>query len=101
MAEFKLPAMQDHELGWGPPPDAKVPGLQGFPLESIQKNDKIGRVCDFSASGLRNQQMRGGRRDMPPAEPDEDETFQLVDTRPTNMRGRGFGRGKGGRGGRG
>merc|ERR1712187_875542 len=70
--------------------------------------NRIGKACDFSASGQRYQQERGfkgkgkdGKGKPPPTLTKDDEGFSLVDSRPvpakSSGRGRGgtFGRGKG------
>lgn len=111
-----MPPLTHSSDGWGPPPIAEdkaplgicdfVEHLEKFPLT------RIGRICDFTTSGLRFQAERGkgkagkgkgmGKGPVQPLQPGKDEEgFSLVDSRPlpgkSSGRGRGssFGRGKG------
>lgn len=92
-APFPAPIIHDNDAGWGPGASAAL--QWDFPLETIMKSDRVGRVCDFSASGIRYREMRGkGQPEV--QDPDGEDQFQLVDN--TTIRpkgGKGFGKGKG------
>jgi len=113
MVDFKMPPVSNFIDGWGPPPDSQVPlGICDF-VEHLEKFplNRIGRICDFTASGQRFQAERGQKgkagkgfqkgKGVQPLQPKDDEGFSLVDSRPLpakyNSKGRGGfgGRGKG------
>lgn len=51
VAAFEVPQVAANEDGWGP---TTVPEqLDGVPYAPFGKGDKIGRVSDFTAAGLR------------------------------------------------
>lgn len=51
MASFTVPAVSANADGWGP---TTVPeALDGVPYAPFGKGDRIGRVADFTAAGLR------------------------------------------------
>lgn len=103
-----MPPLSGSVEGWGPPPVSEglpqgicdsVEHLEKFPLS------RIGRICDFTASGQRFQAERGkgkgpkgagkgkGPVQQPPPGKDE-EGFSLVISQP--MPGKSSGRGRGG-----
>lgn len=114
MVEFKLPQVYKNPDGWGPPCDGSL--LDSFgevfncSFEHLEKYpvQRIGRICDFTASGQRFQEQRlakgkgpkgKGKGPQPLAPGKDDQGFELVDSRPmpgkTFSRGRGFGLGRG------
>ncbi len=51
VASFEVPQVAANESGWGP---TTVPEqLDGVPYAPFGKGDKIGRVSDFTAAGIR------------------------------------------------
>ena len=51
VAAFEVPQVAANDEGWGP---QSVPEqLDGVPYAPFGKGDKIGRVSDFTAAGLR------------------------------------------------
>lgn len=113
MVDFVMPEVMSCDDGWGPPGKAQVLaplGICDF-VEQLEKFPlpRIGRICDFTASGQRFQQERGkgkgakglGKgKGIQPLQPGrDDEGFHLVDSRP--MPGKSSGRGRGGPFGRG
>jgi translation initiation factor 3 subunit D len=110
MVDFPMPPVSCYVEGWGPPPGAETaPGICDF-VEHLDKFPlaRIGRICDFTASGQRFQAERGKGKGkgfkgkaLPTAPGKDDEGFSLVDSRPLTGKstGRGrsapFGRGKG------
>lgn len=105
MTTFAQPLVHANPDGWGPPPvgDADGLGLFEFAIESLDKYplSKIGRICDFTASGQRFAEQRAAKGKgkgkgfqplAPPAGKDED-GFALVDTRPVPGKSSGRGRG--------
>lgn len=114
MVDFKLPPVPPNPEGWGPPPGEAI--NLDYAIESLEKYQngtipRMGRICDFTASGQRYQEQRNkgkskGKGLVATAVPGkDDEGFALVDNKPfpskTQGRGRGFsfgrarGRGKG------
>jgi len=103
-----MPHVSQHVDGWGPPPSAEA-SLQGI-CEFVEHLDKfplqrIGRICDFTASGQRFAEQRMGKgkggkgmakgKGLQPQQPGRDEEgFSLVDNRP--LPGKSSGRGRGG-----
>eukprot|EP00744_Colponema_vietnamica_P000973 GILI01001678.1.p1 GENE.GILI01001678.1~~GILI01001678.1.p1 ORF type:complete len:516 (+),score=163.15 GILI01001678.1:234-1781(+) len=77
MDSFILPTLQDNPDGWGPSTDFKLPGFEDIQYTPFNKNDKLGRVCDFSISAHKGKD--GRFRDAPV---EEEEAFHLVDNRP-------------------
>jgi len=103
-----MPPLCSHIDGWGPPPsvDSLPRGITDF-VEHLDKFPltRIGRICDFTASGQRYQAERGkgkgpkgfgkGKGLPQPSQPGkDDEGFSLVDSRP--LPGKSSGRGRGG-----
>jgi len=103
-----MPQVSHHLDGWGPPPSAEA-SLQGI-CDFVEHLDKfplqrIGRICDFTASGQRYAEQRMGKgkgakgfakgKGLQPSQPGkDDEGFSLVDNRP--LPGKSSGRGRGG-----
>lgn len=110
-----MPPVSNYIEGWGPPLYSSIEptvGICDF-VEHLEKFPliRIGRICDFTASGQRYQAERGkgkgvkgmgkGKSNVQLLQPGKDEEgFSLVDNRPmpgkSSGRGRGnFGRSKG------
>merc|ERR1719401_1355214 len=98
-----MPPVSSALEGWGPPPGAETtPGICDF-VEHLDKFPlaRIGRICDFTASGQRFQAERSkgkgkgvkGKGILPTAPGKDDEGFSLVDSRP--LTGKATGRGRG------
>ncbi|KAL6771393.1 EIF3D [Auxenochlorella protothecoides x Auxenochlorella symbiontica] len=114
MPGFKLPAIDQNDEDWGP---TTVPeAFRDVPFMPYSKGDRLGRIADFSQqASQRGYQGRYRDREILPGmavfnfeKGEEDEAFELVDTRvvrkpPGGQRGRGGrggwgqGRGDGGR----
>lgn len=114
--DFLMPGITNNAVGWGPPESATQThewGVCDF-VEHLDKfpATKIGRICDFTASGLRFQAERSikGKGKMKGKSLNEamqalnpnrdDEGFSLVD-RPQQQTGKGKGKGAGGGKGKG
>ncbi len=55
VAAFEVPQVAANDSGWGP---TTVPeSLDGVPYAPFGKGDKIGRVSDFTAAGLRYSEL--------------------------------------------
>mmetsp|Transcript_48955 Transcript_48955/g.122664 ORF Transcript_48955/g.122664 Transcript_48955/m.122664 type:complete len:576 (-) Transcript_48955:1732-3459(-) len=88
------PVTNDNVDGWGPSYtddifDSCLHETEKFPFEVSLKIDKLSRVCDFTQSGYRWQQERArqqairfGREGGTPEKENEEDAFQLVDSRP-------------------
>jgi len=112
MVDFAIPVVTSNPDGWGPVPSDKMitsGGICDF-VETLDKFpiQRLGRICDFTASGQRYIAERGkgkggkgynkGKGPQPLLQPGKDEEgFSLVDNRTLPGRGRSgqFGRGKG------
>lgn len=99
-----MPPLSGRVDGWGPAADALPRGICDF-VEHLDKFPltRIGRICDFTASGQRYQAERNKGKGGPkgkgkvaqPLQPGKDEEgFSLVDSRP--LPGKSSGRGRGG-----
>jgi len=105
-AVFRLPTINDNLKGWGPPANCTLPrGKLNANFESFDKYpwQKVGRICDFTASGQRWAEQRAAKgkgkgKGLPLRQAGSDEEgFELVDSRPVfgKSRGRGtMGKGK-------
>eukprot|EP00439_Symbiodinium_sp_Y106_P067841 s600_g11.t1 len=87
--------------GWGPPPQGELEtplGIGDF-VDHLEKFPvtRIGRVCDFTASGQRYQAERNkGKGPVQALQPGKDEEgFSLVDSRPVPGKSSGRGRSSG------
>lgn len=118
MVDFSVPNVYKNPEGWGPPPDSEIEalgfgGLFNCAYEHLDKYplQRIGRICDFTASGQRFAEQRAakgkgkglkGKGPQLLAPGKDEEGFALVDNRPmpgkTFSRGRGFGKGRGKKG---
>jgi len=120
MVNFVMPSISGGlPQGWGPPPSGGIEpqlGICDF-VEHLEKFPltRIGRICDFTASGQRFQAQLAagkgkgkgfakGKAVVPPQQGKDDDGFSLVDTqklpgksvgRGRGSQGRGKGRGKG------
>jgi len=115
MVDFKMPQVATFVEGWGPPPGGEVETPLGI-CDFVEHLDKfpvtrIGRICDFTASGQRFQAERSkgkagvkgfgkGKGPIQALQPGkDDEGFEVVDSRP--IPGKAQGRGRGGAKGKG
>jgi len=110
MVDFVMPPTSVGFVdGWGPPEVAPAQPQIGFCdfVEHLEKFPltRVGKVCDFTASGLRYQEQRnkgkgkGKAKGVPLPPPGKDEEgFSIVDSRP--IPGKSAGRGRGGAFGR-
>jgi len=104
-ANFSLPTINDNKKGWGPPEGCPLPaGPLNANFENFDKYpwQKVGRICDFTASGQRWAEQRAakgkgkGKGLQPRQVGSDEEGFELVDTRP--VFGKARGRGNSGKG---
>lgn len=85
MASFTVPTVSANADGWGP---TTVPeSLDGVPYAPFGKGDRIGRVSDFTAAGLRYGARFHNQREPGVAvfnffANEDDDAYQLVDSRP-------------------
>merc|ERR1719356_2221902 len=105
MVDFPMPPVSSYVEGWGPPPGAETtPGICDF-VEHLDKFPlaRIGRICDFTASGQRFQAERskgkgglkgfGKGKGIQALQPGKDEEgFEIVDSRPVPGKAQGRGR---------
>jgi len=86
MALFRLPEIQHNEEGWGPVSGVAPEKFQNIPYAPFGKGDRLGRAADWSGSS-RPARYYGGANNTSGAfgytHDGQDETFQLVDNRPT------------------
>jgi len=110
MVDFVLPQVSSYIDGWGPPPQGELEtplGIGDF-VDHLEKFPvtRIGRVCDFTASGQRYQAERNkgkgakgigkGKGPVQALQPGKDEEgFSLVDSRPVPGKSSGRGRSSG------
>jgi translation initiation factor 3 subunit D len=111
MVDLVMPEVNNFVGGWGPPPGSTLETPLGLydHLEHLDKFPvtRIGRICDFTASGQRFQAEKGKGKGakgfakgkgpiqaLAPGQGKDDEGFSLVDNRP--IPGRPSGRGRGG-----
>jgi translation initiation factor 3 subunit D len=82
---FRLPTIQYNATGWGPVAGVSEEKFQNIPYAPFGKGDRLGRAADWSGSS-RPSRYYGGKSDVSGAfgytHDGQDETFQLVDTRP-------------------
>lgn len=130
LAHFDLPTLEDNGEGWGPA-SYDDNADNGIPFAPFNKNDRLGRISDWTQQGQNNRRGRGGRFPQQFGmgtglfqykHEDDESSFSLVDNRPKpkarfgrrpfrpnfnnrrgGWRGRGNWRGgwRGGRGGKG
>jgi len=105
-AAFSIPIVNDNKKGWGPSEGCILPsGQLNANFENFDKYpwQKVGRICDFTASGQRWAEQRAAKgkgkgKGLPQRQVGSDEEgFELVDSRPVfgKSRGRGnVGKGK-------
>jgi hypothetical protein len=61
---FNLPVLFDNPNGWGPPPTAQTPltlQLSAVPFAPFNKNDRLGRVSDWTASAMQRRYIPQSR----------------------------------------
>jgi len=114
MVDFKMPQVATFVDGWGPPPGGEVETPLGI-CDFVEHLDKfpvtrIGRICDFTASGQRFQAERSkgkagmkgfgkGKGPLQALQPGkDDEGFEVVDSRPIPGKAQGRGRASGAKG---
>eukprot|EP00933_Yihiella_yeosuensis_P015384 TRINITY_DN1342_c3_g1_i1.p1 TRINITY_DN1342_c3_g1~~TRINITY_DN1342_c3_g1_i1.p1 ORF type:complete len:574 (-),score=168.56 TRINITY_DN1342_c3_g1_i1:138-1859(-) len=104
MADFVMPEVTKYVEGWGPAPSVEMNtylGVSNF-MEHLDKFPvtRIGRICDFTANGLRMQQEKGKAKGKGKGKPiiapvqvgKDDEGFTVVDNGP--VPGKSMGRSK-------
>merc|ERR1719272_2032165 len=83
---FRLPTIQFNATGWGPVAGVSEDKFQNIPYAPFGKGDRLGRAADWSGSS-RPARYYGGANNTSGAfgytHDGQDETFQLVDNRPT------------------
>lgn len=91
LPEFTLPSLEDNQFGWGPSQPLAL--FEGIPFAPFNKNDRLGRISDWTQQGQNNRGGRGGRGRYPQQfgagsglfqykHEDDESTFSLVDNRP-------------------
>jgi len=107
MVDFQMPKVSSFQDGWGPCPQGEIETPLGI-CDFVQHLDKfpvtrIGRICDFTASGQRFQAERskgknglkgfGKGKGIQALQPGKDEEgFEVVDSRPVPGKAQGRGR---------
>eukprot|EP00775_Hariotina_reticulata_P000366 gene366-601_t len=83
---YSVPDIQDNPDGWGP---AAVPEqLKDLPFAAYNKSDKIGKAADWTQQAYQKYQGRYGAQNPGNAvfqffHNEEEDSFHLVDNRPT------------------
>lgn len=82
---FAVPDVQDNPDGWGP---CSVPQhLKDVPFAPFGKGDKLGRASDWTQAAFQKYQGRYGQGQVPAVfnffHNEEEDSFHLVDNRPT------------------
>ncbi len=105
-AAVPLPQIHDNEDGWGPSPTYVPEKFKEIPYAPFTKGDKLGRAADWTGQqqyqgrGPRHQQQQQVNTVFNYYHVDDDQSFTMVDNRPTTKprnfysRGR-FGQGRG------
>ncbi len=58
LPNFELPSVDDNDSGWGP--GNFFEEMDGIPFAPFNKNDRLGRISDWTQPGQTNRRGRGG-----------------------------------------